>query len=231
MPNRLYAIILRTGNKHLLLADVFVVLVAPLLALAMRVENPGEFALYLRAALVLSCLRLVWYLLVFYFAGLYSRYWRYASVDEIIALISASILAWGVGIIVFFAFLEPFGILPPGFPRSVPIIDGALTMLGVGVLRLSLRIAFGLGSRREKGGKVHRVLGAGAGIAGSQTVKELRSQSFLGIEPVAFVDDDGNKQGLSIHGVPVLGRLSDIASVVKEQSVDEVFVAMPSARG
>ena len=231
MPNRLYAIILRTGNKHLLLADLFVILAAPLLALALRVENPGEFALYLRAALVLSCLRLVWYLLVFYFAGLYSRYWRYASVDEIIALVSASILAWGVGLIVFFAILEPFGILPPGFPRSVPLIDGALTMLGVGVLRLSLRIAFGLGTRREKGVKVQRVLVAGAGIAGSQTVKELVSQSALGIEPVAFVDDDRNKQGLSIHGVPVLGRLSDIASVVKEQSVDEVFVAMPSAPG
>jgi FlaA1/EpsC-like NDP-sugar epimerase len=231
MPHRLYAVIARTGNRHLLLADIVVILAAPLLALALRAENTGEFALYLRAALTLACLRLVWYLLVFYFSGLYNRYWRYASVDEIIALASASILAWAVGVLLFFALLLPVGVIPPGFPRSIPVIDGALTMLGVGMLRMALRIAFGMGSRREKGVKVRRVLVAGAGAAGSHTVKELKAQEGLAYDPVAFVDDDPLKQGLAIHGVPVLGTLGEIAAVVKEQNVDEVFVAMPSAPG
>jgi FlaA1/EpsC-like NDP-sugar epimerase len=231
MPRRLYAVIARTGNRHLLLADIVVILAAPLLALALRVENPGEFALYLRAALALSCLRLVWYLLVFYFSGLYNRYWRYASVDEIIALASASILAWAVGVVLFFALLEPLGVIPPGFPRSIPVIDGALTMLGVGMLRMALRIAFGMGSRRDKGVRVRRILVAGAGAAGSHTVKELKAQEALAYDPVAFVDDDPLKQGLAIHGVPVLGSLGEIAAVAREQNVDEVFVAMPSAPG
>ncbi len=231
MPNRLHAKILRTGNHHLLLADLLVIVTAPFVALALRVENPGEFVLYLHATLVLSCLRLIWYLLIFHFAGLYNRYWRYASVDEIMALASASILAWVVGVIVFFALLEPLGVLPPGFPRSIPVIDGAFTLLGVGMSRLALRMAFGPGARREKGGKVQRVLVAGAGVAGSLTVKELKGEAGIGIEPVAFVDDDPHKQGLSIHGVPVLGSLGEIAGIVKEQNIDEVFVAMPSAPG
>jgi FlaA1/EpsC-like NDP-sugar epimerase len=231
MPNRIYAIILRTGNRHLLYADILVILSAPVLALALRVENPDEFALYIRSALVLSCLRLLWYLLVYYFSGLYTRYWRYASVDEVISLASASILAWVTGVVVFFALLEPFGVFTQGFPRSVPVIDGALTLLGVGGLRLGIRIASGLGPRRGKGEKVRRVLVAGAGAAGSLTVKELRAHAGLGIEPVAFVDDDERKVGLSIHGVPVLGSLPEIADVVKEQNIDEVFVAMPSAPG
>ena len=79
---------MRTGNSHVLLADLLVIVTAPLVALAVRVENPGEFVRCLQAALVLSCLRLVWYLLVFYFAGLYNRYWRYASVNEIMTLAS-----------------------------------------------------------------------------------------------------------------------------------------------
>jgi FlaA1/EpsC-like NDP-sugar epimerase len=231
MPNRIYAIILRTGNRHLLFADILVILSAPVLALALRVENPDEFALYIPPALVLSCLRLLWYLPVFYFSGLYTRYWRYASVDEVISLASASILAWTAGVVVFFALLEPFGVLAQGFPRSIPVIDGALTLLGVGGLRLGIRIASGLGPRRGKGEKLRRVLVAGAGAAGSLAVKELRAQAGLGIEPVAFVDDDERKRGLSIHGVPVLGSLAEIAGVVKEQNIDEVFVAMPSAPG
>jgi FlaA1/EpsC-like NDP-sugar epimerase len=79
---------IRTGNSHILLADLLVIVTAPLVALAVRVENPGEFVRYLQAALVLSCLRLIWYLLVFCFAGLYNRYWRYAAVDEIMTLAS-----------------------------------------------------------------------------------------------------------------------------------------------
>lgn len=231
MSNRRYARILHTGNLRLLLADLLVIAAAPLVALALRVENPGEFVLYLHAALVLSCARLIWYVLIFYIAGLYNRYWRYAGMDEIMALASASILAWGVGVLVFFALLVPLGVLPPGFPRSVPVIDGAFTMLGVGMSRLVFRMAFGLGARREKDGHVQRVLVAGAGVAGSLTVKELQGQFGTGIEPVAFVDDDPHKQGLSIHGLPVLGSLGEIARVVKEQKIDEVFVAMPSAPG
>ena len=231
MPNRLYAKILRTGNRRLLLADLLVIVTAPLVALALRAENPGEFVLYLHPALVLSCARLIWYVLIFYFAGLYTRYWRYASVDEVMALASASILAWVVGVLVFFALLEPLGVLPPGFPRSVPVIDGAFTMMGVGISRLALRTAFGLGARRGRGGKVRRVLVAGAGVAGSLTVEEFKGKVGADIDPVAFVDDDPHKQGLSIHGVPVLGTLGEIAGVVEEQNIDEVIVAMPSASG
>ncbi len=231
MPNRLYAIILRMGNRHLLLADFLVIMAAPFVALALRVEHPGEFVLYLHAALVLSCASLIWYLLIFYSAGLYNRYWRYASVDEILVLVSASILAWVVGVLVFFVLLEPLGVLPPGFPRSIPIIDGAFTMLGVSMPRLALRIAFGLGARRERAGKVQRVLVAGAGVAGSRIVKELKRQVEIGIEPVAFVDDDPRKHGLSIHGVSVLGGLGEIAGVMKEKNIDQVVVAMPSAPG
>jgi FlaA1/EpsC-like NDP-sugar epimerase len=231
MPNRLYAKILRTGNSHLLLADLLVIGIAPVVALALRAENSGEFVLYLHPALVLSCARLIWYGLIFYFAGLYNRYWRYASVDEIMALASASILAWVVGVVVFFALLEPLHVLPPGFPRSIPVIDGAFTILGVAMSRLALRMAFRPGVRRVKGGKLRRVLVVGAGVAGSLTVKELKGQVGVDIEPVAFVDDDPHKQGLSIHGVPVLGSLGEIAGVVKEQNIDEVLVAMPSASG
>ena len=147
------------------------------------------------------------------------------------ALASASILAWVTGVLVFFALLEPLGVLPQGFPRSIPVIDGAFTMLGAAMSRLVLRMASGHGARRRKGGRVQRVLVAGAGAAGALTVKELKGEAGIGIEPVAFVDDDPLKRGLSIHGVPVLGSLGEIGAVVKEQKIDEVFVAMPSAPG
>ena len=50
-------------------------------------------------------------------------------------------------------------------------------------------------------------------------------------EPVCFVDDDQNKQGVSIHGVKVMGRLSAVADLVVEKRIDEVVIAIPSASG
>ena len=231
MTRQLGRLTLRVGNVHLLAIDVIVIALSPVAALALRVENTGEFRLYISSAFFMSALRLVWYLLIFYTSGLYARYWRYASVDEVVALASAAIKGWVAGIIVFFAVLEPFRLLAPGFPRSIPVIDGAFTLLGVGMSRLALRMMSDFILPRRDGGKVKRILIAGAGAAGMKGVRELRGRADLGFDPVAFVDDDPGKQGHSIVGVPVGGTLGDIARVVQAYRIDEVVVAMPSAPG
>ncbi|HUI08964.1 MAG TPA: nucleoside-diphosphate sugar epimerase/dehydratase [Bacteroidota bacterium] len=231
MTRPLGRLTLRVGNIHLLAIDVVVILLSPVAALALRVENTGEFRLYLNTALSLAALRLTWYLLIFQLSGLYARYWRYASVDEVVALASAAIKGWVAGIIAFFVILEPFGLVSPGFPRSIPVIDGAFTLLGVGMSRLALRMMSDFSLPRREGGKVKRILIAGAGAAGMKGVRELRGRADLGFDPVAFVDDDPGKQGHSIVGVPVRGTLADIARVVRDSRIDEVVVAMPSAPG
>ncbi len=50
-----------------------------------------------------------------------------------------------------------------------------------------------------------------------------------GYQPVGFVDDDLNKRGRRIHGVPVLGTRLDLARVIERTRPDEILVAMPSA--
>ena len=231
MTRRLGRLTLRVGNIHLLAIDVVVIVLSPVAALALRVENAAEFRLYLAPAFQLAALRLVWYLLIFHFSGIYARYWRYASVDEVVALASAAIKGWVAGLVVFFLVLEPSGFLAPGFPRSIPVIDGAFTLLGVGMSRLALRMMsdFAFPHRGEE--KVKRILIAGAGAAGMKGVRELRARPDLGFHPVAFVDDDPQKQQHSIVGVPVRGRLDDIGRVVRDHRIDEVVVAMPSAPG
>jgi FlaA1/EpsC-like NDP-sugar epimerase len=120
------------------------------------------------------------------------------------------------------------------FPRSIPFIDGLLTLLVVGGPRFAVRL---MGQRRERERRHqqskldNRVLIMGAGSAGAMMIKEMRANPQLGLEPVGFIDDDRNKHGVRIHGVPVLGDRGQIPDLVAMYGVDEVIIAMPTAPG
>src|SRR3989344_2154395 len=47
--------------------------------------------------------------------------------------------------------------------------------------------------------------------------------------PVGFVDDNQFKQGVKIHGLRVLGKISDIPAVVKKYQIKQLIIALPSA--
>ncbi len=89
---------------------------------------------------------------MFYFFRLYSRYWRYASVDDVITIVLATACAtilitaitWGMQMLGFFGM--------NALPRSVPIIDGMLTILFVGGTRFFLRAVEYLRVRISNGG-------------------------------------------------------------------------------
>ena len=53
----------------------------------------------------------------------------------------------------------------------------------------------------------------------------------LHIIPVAFVDDDPEKQGVEIHGIKVLGKLTEVDEIVGRMLADEVVIAIPTAPG
>jgi FlaA1/EpsC-like NDP-sugar epimerase len=170
---------------------------------------------------------------VFYRLGLYNRYWRYASMDELIN-ISLAALASMLIIASLFLGIQALGLLgSSGFPRSVPFIDGLLTLLVVGGPRFATRVSQERRGRRLRlpGGATKRVLVVGAGDTGSSVVHELRSQGRTNLLPVGFLDDDPAKRGMRIHGVPVLGAQAQLAAIVAEHAIDQVVIAMPSAPG
>lgn len=76
-----------------------------------------------------------------------------------------------------------------------------------------------------------RTLIIGAGRAGLLTAQELTRHPGLGGQIAGFVDDAMEKQGLQIQGIPVLGTTMLLPRIIKEQSVDQVVIAIPSESG
>jgi FlaA1/EpsC-like NDP-sugar epimerase len=114
-------------------------------------------------------------------------------------------------------------------PIGVVAADVVLAFLGLAAVRAVRR---GADEHRRKPVSEEaptRVMLVGAGEAGIAVARALaRRTSML---PVGFVDDDPLKQGTRIHGVPVRGRIDELATLCRRYSIDEVLICVARANG
>lgn len=75
------------------------------------------------------------------------------------------------------------------------------------------------------------VIIVGAGKAGELIAEDILEHEGSGLNVIGFVDDDESKQGTLVSGRPILGTLADLPVIVKEKSVEELIIALPSERG
>ncbi len=217
-------------KRLVLVADLFLILVAVLGSFALRLDLGPLFIDYLDQAFWLVGIALVIKPLVFYTFGLYRRLWAYASIHELLLIIVA-VTTSSVMVSVAVVVLLTLNVLP-NFPRGVLPIDWLLSLVLIGGLRFSLRIlAETQSSSVVNGGRSRRVLVVGAGDAGALVVREMQKNLDLPLTPICFLDDDPDKQRQQIHGVPVVGTLSELARTIDTRHIEEVIIAIPSAPG
>ena len=225
-------------NRHFFLLDLALLPAAAVLAFALRLDATGMQP-YAPTIIIFIAVSLPIKLIAFRCMGLYSRFWRYASVDELLLIAVATGVSSLVSAALLFGLVLPLaditGVLgSPGFPRSIPFIDWLLTLLVVAGPRFTVRLTEQSRQRKRRQsqqGPEKRVLIMGAGDAGVLIAKEMQANPQLGLVPVGFLDDDESKCGVRIHGVPVLGNREHIPELVHGHEVDEVIIAMPSAPG
>jgi len=163
--------------------------------------------------------------LVFVVTGFYNSMWRYASVQDAVEIFKgvtiSSILA--VSVVVFLRQFTPI-------PRSIFVLDGFLLFALLAASRLVWRIwRETYVVRRSCEGP--NTLIVGAGDAGSLLLKEIRRQPHSAYSVCGFVDDDPEKKGMKLHGVPVLGTTKQLRSLIIANEIEDVIIAMPSADG
>ena len=219
-------------NRNFFFADLILVIISIMGAYVLRLELDDGFYIYLPSAYWMIAVSLVVKPTVYYFFGLYRRMWLYAGTQEI-KLITAAVSTASILVSFIMIIILTLGAFT-GFPRSVLIIDGILSILMVGGMRFTIRLL----SESHKGsilpsgsGKTQKVLIIGAGDAGALVIRELQKNPQLNIMPIGILDDNPSKQNQQIHGVPVIGTLTDLARILDSRSVDEVIISIPSAPG
>ena len=149
--------------------------------------------------------------------------WSKVTFRDVAVLGVAVASVTGVEIAIVFA-LRP----EPVVPASIPLLEAGVAMLSLSALRAARR-AWNEQARRRQAGTPEPVLVIGAGEAGTLLVREMLRHPEVGLKPVGFVDDDPDKLGLRVGGVPVLGTRDDLPDLLEELPVDEVLIAIPSA--
>ena len=207
----------------LMAADVLALCLASFLGLFVRFDLniskiPPEYA---RAALEFLPYYILASLVIFFLARMYSTMWSVAGVREALHVVAACGLASLVQI-------AGMMLLQLSVPRSFFLVSfAALCAKELGI-RLSYRVVISLfGNHSKKAAK--RIMIVGAGTSGSVILKEMTTSSLVNGCVVCFVDDDKNKAGKFLNGVPVAGNRNDIPRLAEEYKIDEIYIAIPSA--
>lgn len=162
--------------------------------------------------------------LIYYF-GLHRQSWHKVGIRDLQRLI-AVLAIWAVPL-----YLLNFVLYPSSWvPRSLPLIEGGVSLLLMGGLRLLARGLFERVDARSAS-SAKRVLIVGAGEAGTIVAREMLRHPSAGLQPIGFLDDERAKQGQSFVGLPLLGVVDALPKVIAETNADEVLIAMPSALG
>ena len=171
-------------------------------------------------------------MLVFLLSGLYAGMWRFTSLRDLRRLAVACLFSTVLIIILLFA-IPRF----QGLSRGVFFVDGILTFMLTGGLRIGIRYCYaGQGKnnnadRITRSWRLKRVLIVGAGRAGEKILREIMENKALNYNVLGFIDDDPAKHGLSIHGVRVLGDVACLEQITATLDVEQIFIALPSADG
>ena len=217
------------GNKRVrmlvfMAADICTVCLASFLGLFIRFDMNLERIPMEYVEPVLSYLPfyLAATLIVFFLLRMYSTMWSVAGVREAGHIIGACGLA---------SLIQIAGMLmlEMKVPRSYYVLSFFALCACEGLIRLSYRIFTSIRLPGSIKASDRRVLIAGAGTSGAVILKEMLTSQYAQGHVVCFVDDDKNKVGKILNGVPIAGKREDIPGLVEKYKVDEIYIAMPSA--
>ncbi|WP_051400673.1 nucleoside-diphosphate sugar epimerase/dehydratase [Clostridiales bacterium VE202-28] len=207
--------------------DMVMVWICACLALGLRFDLslssvPIEYA---REVWKYGLLQMAVVSLIFYVGHLYAIMWGVSGIREMMQVLLACLvaaLAQSVGILLFDARM----------PRSYYVLwfvlmSGA-TMSGRVSFQVLQKITDRINRFLEKS-IPPRVMIIGAGKAGTLILREMKASEKVHGYPVCLIDDDKDKQGRVIDGVSIVGDRKDIARIVREKEIDEIYVAIPTA--
>ncbi|AFQ09707.1 TPA: polysaccharide biosynthesis protein [Bacillus pacificus] len=150
---------------------------------------------------------------------LYNKAWEYASIGELKQIFKAITLS-----IIVTAIVQQ--IINHDIYVRILAITWMLHLLLIGGSRFVWRMF--RDTYITKATDKKRTLIIGAGSAGTMVVRQLQHNKEADLYPIAFVDDDRNKQKLEIYNVPVVGTTNHIQEIVEDNDIEHIIIAIPS---
>jgi exopolysaccharide biosynthesis polyprenyl glycosylphosphotransferase len=210
----------------LALSDLIMVIVAFYLAYWLRIViaipppiNIAPFTDYVSMMLVQAVTMIV----VYFFSRLYDLKRNLSRLDEFYRLFAATSIGTVMSI-AFTSFLFKNSALELNYPRAMVVYAWLLT---IALVTLGRSAVIWLRNRlRQRGSLAERLLIVGTGDVGRMILQKVRQMPRLGYQVVGFVNGEASP-GQQVMGVPILGTVDDLPSLIETQAVDEVIIGLP----
>ena len=207
----------------LILLDLALLYIAIELAVVLRYDGAISPAMRIKLDQRIPLL-MVLYTGALMVGGVYHMMWRYAGGRELFRLMFLCAAATGVVLVCNRVFAWKM-------PRSLFSLIGIFDFLLVGGSRFGWKICREAYFARRSDPEHNRVLIVGAGEGGAYAARACQEGRHLSGAPVAFVDDNPEKRGLRVCGIPVLGEVEDIPDLVEKKGISEIIIAIPRIKG
>ena len=172
-------------------------------------------------------------LIVFGYFRQFQGWWRFVGISDLLAIVKASLVSTLILVVLWFSLLMAESVRMKlreftTISQAIFILDMFATIVLLGGLRMAVRL-YHEEFLTEAGGKLKKFLIVGAGNAGEALLRELHRMPVGQYDVIGFIDDDPAKQGMNIHGIPVLGKVDQLPQICEKQNIEEIAIAMPSA--
>lgn len=211
----------------LIIYDIASVLIASFFAIALRYEFELEMIpdYFLDTIIRFLPFNIVITLVIFFFLKLYNSLWAFAGETELQNVIVSCFLSAainGVG-------LNLVKIEAKAVPDSYYFMYAFSLVTLVFASRFSYRFFRSRKHKMQNKNNATRVMLIGAGDAGNSIIKEIVTSNFSTMTVSCIIDDDKSKWGSFIQGIKVIGGRDKILECADVYSIDEIFIAIPSA--
>lgn len=215
----------------LCLADVLIIMGSYFMALVMRFDFridmiPDE---YMAGYLWSMPFWIVSAIVIYYIYRLYHSIWAFVSITELKRITIADLVLIPVYIIGA-VFMELH------MPKSYYFMGYILSCVCCAGVRFSYRyIRFYVrslqNSTRKEEKEKDRIMVIGAGTVGQTLIREIRKADSVHARVVCAIDDNPEKRGRFLEGIPVVGNRYDIVDMVKKYDINRIIYAIPSTTG
>ncbi len=162
-----------------------------------------------------------------YVSGAYNKLWRYFDLKDYLSCVVGMTIGTGITVLLCNTiFVKP--------RWQFILLSFTIGMLGIVFFRFAFRQTFLTLAVDGKKYAKNRTMIIGAGNACRMILKEIKNAQSdpknpaHKYEPVCLIDDDPDKQGVSIMGIPVLGTTNDIVKCCRNEAIELIILAIPS---
>ncbi len=162
-----------------------------------------------------------------YVCGAYNKLWRYFDAKDYLSCALGMFIGSGITVLLANTFNAQ--------PRwQYIVISFFISTIGIVLFRFIFRKAFLTIAVDGKKYQKQRTMIIGAGKACHMILSEIKNAATdpknpaHKYEPVCLIDDDPDKQGTSIMGIPVKGTTNDIIKWCRNEAIDLIILAIPS---